>query len=51
MNIVGKRKIKVEVTFSEDSYDKIAFSNGVVRVPVNLVYNNAYRIFCIFDHI
>jgi hypothetical protein len=44
MNIVGK--IKEEVEFSDVSYDKIAaFSNGVVRGSVNLVYNNAYRYF------
>ena len=42
MNIVGR--IKVDAAFSEDSYDKIAaFSNGVVRGSVNLVYNNSYQ--------
>jgi CTP:phosphocholine cytidylyltransferase-like protein len=29
--------------FSEDSYDKIAFSYGEVRGSVNLVYNDAYQ--------
>lgn len=42
MNIVGR--IKIDGKFSEDSYDKIAaFSNGVVRGSVNLVYNNSYQ--------
>lgn len=42
MTIVGK--IKIDGTFSEDSYDKIAaFSNGELRGVVNLVYNSAYQ--------
>lgn len=42
MNIVGR--IKVDGTFSDDSYDKIAaFANGEVRGSVNLVYNSAYQ--------
>jgi hypothetical protein len=42
MNIVGR--IKVDGTFSDDSYDKIAaFANGEVRGSVNLVYNAAYQ--------
>ena len=42
MNIVGR--IKVDGTFSEDSYDKIAaFYNGEVRGVVNLVYNASYK--------
>lgn len=42
MNIVGR--IKVDGTFSEDSYDKIAaFHDGEVRGSVKLEYNKSYQ--------
>jgi hypothetical protein len=47
MNLVGK--VKIDGTFSEDSYDKIAaFVNGEVRGSVNLIYNESYEEYYVF---
>lgn len=47
MNIVGK--IKVDGTFSDDLYDRVAaISNGEIRGSVNLIYQTSYQEYFVF---